>query len=155
MSDERVRCVVLADRHPGLIEGIRGLLESSFEAVVMVADERSLYESVERLQPILVVVDVSLARCDHLRWLRQVHERCSTLKLILLSVHNEASACQLALASGADGYVLKYAVATELLPAIDAVLEGKQYVSLGVVGGPSVKSDWARPKVPSSRTGEG
>ena len=38
MKREVVRCVLLADRHHGLTEGVRGLLETSFDAVVMVAD---------------------------------------------------------------------------------------------------------------------
>jgi hypothetical protein len=51
MSTEAVKCVLLADRHHGLSEGIRGLLESELEAVVMVADETSLIESAAKLRP--------------------------------------------------------------------------------------------------------
>jgi len=115
---------LLADRHHGLVEGIRGLLESAFDAVVMVADETSLLESAVRLQPVLAVVDLSLARGDNLRWLRQFRVRCPDLKLIVLSVHDEPSICRSVIAAGADGCVLKRTVATELLPAIDAVLAG-------------------------------
>jgi DNA-binding NarL/FixJ family response regulator len=124
-----LKCALLADRHTGLTEGIRGLLETVFEAVVMVADERSLFESAERLQPTLAVVDLSLARGDSLRWLQQLRARCPNLKVVLLSVHDEPSVGRSAMAAGADGYVLKRTVATELLPAIDAVLAGQRYVS--------------------------
>lgn len=60
MSPEVVRCVLLADRHHGLTEGMCGLLKTAFEAVVMVADEASLLESARQLQPLVAVVDLSL-----------------------------------------------------------------------------------------------
>ena len=53
-----MNCVLLGDRHHGLSEGIRGLLETTFTAVFMVADAVSLIEGAARLQPKLVVVDV-------------------------------------------------------------------------------------------------
>jgi len=52
--------VLLAVRHHGLIEGIHGLLATTFATVVMVADENSLVESAERMRPALVVADLSL-----------------------------------------------------------------------------------------------
>lgn len=58
MSAERIKCVLLADRHHGLSEGLRSLLETIFEAVVMVADEHSLFETARRLRPTLAVVDL-------------------------------------------------------------------------------------------------
>ena len=54
-------CVLLADRHHALTEGVRGLLETSFESVVMVADEVSLLEGAIRLRPDVAVVDLSVS----------------------------------------------------------------------------------------------
>lgn len=122
MSAEDIRCVLLADRHHGLTEGLRGLLETLFDAVVMVADENSLFESAMRLQPTLAVVDLSLARGDNLGWLQALRARCPRLKIVVLSVHDEPSVRRAALDAGADGFVLKRAIATDLLPALDAVL---------------------------------
>lgn len=122
MSAEDIKCVLLADRHHGLTEGLRGLLETMFEAVVMVANEKSLIESATRLQPTLAVVDLSLARGDNLRWLTGLRDRCPRLKIIVLSVHDEPSVRRAVLDAGADGFVLKRAVASELLPAVEAVL---------------------------------
>jgi DNA-binding NarL/FixJ family response regulator len=61
-------CVLLADRHHGLTEGVRGLLETTFGTVVMVADEASLIDGAGRLQPDVVVVDLSLAQDAGLGW---------------------------------------------------------------------------------------
>ncbi|MCW5551403.1 MAG: response regulator transcription factor [Verrucomicrobiae bacterium] len=127
MKSELVKCVVLADRHHGLTEGIRGLLETAFDAVVMVADETSLLESVRHLQPLVAVVDLSLAPGEELDWLPRLRSVGPDLKLILLSVHDEPSVRHAALAAGADGFVLKRAIARELLAAVDAVLAGQCY----------------------------
>lgn len=134
MSAETIKCVLLADRHHGLTEGVRGLLESMFEAVVMVADETSLFESATRLQPMLAVVDLSLAHGDCRRWLQRLRAACPGLKILVLSVYDEPSVCRSVLDAGADGLVLKRALATELLPAVDAVLAGQRYVPPSLLG---------------------
>jgi DNA-binding NarL/FixJ family response regulator len=51
MSEKLLSCVLLADRHHGLTEGVRGLLETAFGTVVMVADEASLLDGAARLRP--------------------------------------------------------------------------------------------------------
>lgn len=122
MSTKIANCVLLADRHHGLTEGVRGLLETSFHTVVMVADETSLAETAARLQPEVAVVDLSLARESSLHWLKQLRQQCPALKLIVLSVHDEHNVRQAALDAGAHGFVLKRAIATDLLPAVEAVL---------------------------------
>ena len=129
MGDEILNCVLLADRHHGLTEGVRGLLESTFDAVVMVADETSLFESAERLKPTLTVADVSLVRGGNLQWLARLRARCTEMKLILLSVHDEPAVRRAAMEAGADGFVLKRAIATDLLATTDAVQAGQSYVS--------------------------
>ena len=134
MKDVDTKCVLLADRHHGLTEGIRGLLETMFEAVVMVADEPSLQESAARLQPSVAVVDLALARSDGLGVVRRLRARCPDLRLIMLSLHDEESASLATLGAGANAFVLKRAIATDLLPAIDAVQAGHTFVSPGVRG---------------------
>ena len=121
MIESAVSCVLLADRHHGLAEGVRGLLESAFGSVVMVADEASLIEGATRLQPDVAVVDLSLARGRGLGWLGTIRERCPGLKVVVISVHDEESVRRATMDAGADAYVLKRAIATDLLPAVEAV----------------------------------
>jgi DNA-binding NarL/FixJ family response regulator len=116
-------CVLLANRHLGLAEGMHGLLGTLFKTVVMVADEDSLQETADRLHPDVAVVDLSLARQSSLQWLQRLHERCPDLKLVVLSAHDESSVRQASLDSGADGFVLKRSIGTDLLPAIESVLD--------------------------------
>lgn len=119
-------CVLLADGHYGLTEAVRGLLETSFESVVMVADEVSLLQAVIRLRPDVAVVDLSLSRNGSLDWLRELRSRCPELKVIVISVHDEQSVRQAVMKAGADDFVLKRAIASDLLNAIDAVRCGCQ-----------------------------
>jgi DNA-binding NarL/FixJ family response regulator len=121
MRETTQNCVLLADRHQDLVEGVRGLLETAFDTVVMVADEASLLEGVSRLRPDVAVVDVSLAENRSLGWLREVRRRSPGLKVVVLSVHDEDSVCRAAIKAGADAVVLKRAIATDLLVTIARV----------------------------------
>lgn len=93
----------------------------------MVADEQSLFETAERMQVDLAVVDLSLTRRDGLRLVTRLRRRFPDLKLIAISVHGEASVGQAALEAGADGFVPKSAIATELIRAVDTALAGQRY----------------------------
>ena len=117
-------CVLLADRHHGLTEGVRGLLATAFGTVVMVADEASLLDGADRLQPDVAVVDLSLAQDSGLGWLQTLRQHCPDLKVIVLSVHDEQCVRRAAMEAGADAFVLKRAIATDLLRAVDAVRRG-------------------------------
>jgi ActR/RegA family two-component response regulator len=129
MSTAETHCVLLANAHHGLSEGVRGLLSTALKAVVMVADEVSLFESARRLQSELAVVDLALARGNALDLVRRLRSDFPTMRVIVVGVHDGPSVSRLVLAAGADGYVVKRAIATDLLLATDAVLDGKQYVS--------------------------
>jgi len=77
----------------------------------------------------VVVVDLSLGAGDMFGLVRKLRERAPGAKVLLLSVHDEPTIARSAAAAGADGIVLKRAIATELLPAVDAILAGQRYVS--------------------------
>lgn len=124
-----MQCVLLGERHHGLSDGVRGLLDTAFDAVFMVADEGSLMEGAVRLQPTLVVVDLALAQGDLACLLDGLHKHAPSAKVLLLSVHDESEVVAAAVAAGADGVVLKRNIATELLPAIDALLAGQRFPS--------------------------
>ncbi len=134
MKSDAVRCVLLADRHHGLTEGIRRLLETSFDAVVMVADEASFLAGAERLRPNVVVADLALTPGESFGWLRRLLMRCPESRVIVLSTHEELTVIQAALEAGAAGLVLKREIASQLLDAVEAVLAGQRYVPAGAAG---------------------
>ena len=124
-------CLILADAHHNMLEGLRKLLHGLFDVVVMVADERSLAAAISALEHDLVIVDLSLPASGQGTILRRLRSLCETLpaKVIALSVHDEAEAVREALSAGAAGFVLKRSATTDLIPAVRAVLRGRTYVS--------------------------
>ncbi|MBW8058708.1 MAG: response regulator transcription factor, partial [candidate division NC10 bacterium] len=82
-------CILLADSHLNVLEGVRSLLEGMFAAVVMVADETSLFEAADKLKPNLAVVDLSLRGSDGVNVARRLKNHYPELKVIILSVHDE------------------------------------------------------------------
>jgi len=129
--------VLLADPHHGASEGIRGLLATTFEAVIMVADEVSLFQSAGRLNSDLAVIDLALGRGHALELVRRLRRSFPDMKMIILSSHDEPSVSRSVLEAGADGFVVKRALATDLFGAIDAVLAGERYVSPGIGSSPA------------------
>lgn len=125
MPDTAGTCALLADRHHGLTEGVRGLLETMFGAVLMVADEASLLEGVERSRPDVVIGDLALARSGSLGWVRELRRRWPQLKLVVLSVHDEGTVRRAVLEAGADAFVPKRAIATDLLPTLERLCGGR------------------------------
>ena len=126
-------CLLLADRHLGLLEGIQGLLGSMFETVVTVTDEASLVEGVRLLQPAMAVLDLGLAP-DGLGAIRRLRELRPEQRIILLCPHGARAAAEAAFRSGANGYVLKQSIADDLLPAAEIVFAGGRYCSPRVEG---------------------
>jgi len=129
MTKSEIRCVILADPHHAMSEGIRGLVTSVFNAVVMVADEVSLIEGASKLESELAIVDTTLSKGNILTLVSRLRSNFPQMKVLILGVSDNPSFPQLALDAGACGFVLKRAVATDLLPALDAVLVGKSYIS--------------------------
>jgi len=103
----------------------------------MVADETSLVEGAGRLKPDVAVVDLSLARDRSLGWLKALRSRCPGLKVIVLSVHDEPNIRRAALEAGADAFILKRAIVTDLLPAVDRIREETGPEAPGDVGAPT------------------
>ncbi len=124
--------VLLADSHLALLQGVHSLLASLFLSVVMVADEGSLLETIERLDPDLVVVDLSMPVQEGTNVARQLMHRFPHLRLIALSVHDEPTVATQIRNEGVAGFVLKRTAATDLVAAVEAVLAGGSFVSPSV-----------------------
>jgi len=134
MSERSARCVLLAHSHHGLIEGVRGLLETAFGTIFIVGDEASLIDGVDRLKPSVTIVDLALAGGNWLKLLRTLRTSAPASKLIVLSIYDELSVARAAMGAGANGFVLKRAIATDMLDAIDTVLCDESYMSPSVGG---------------------
>jgi DNA-binding NarL/FixJ family response regulator len=120
--------VLLADSHLGMLGGVHSLLDELFDTVLMVAEERSLVDAVTTFQPDLVVMDLSLPGVSEANVARRLIRGHPHLRLIVLSVHDEPTVVAQLLGAGVAGFVLKRAAATDLIPAVEDVMQGKVYV---------------------------
>ncbi len=132
VTKQKAGRVLLADRHQNMLEGIRSLLENAFDVVVMVADEKSLLDSLEKIKPDLVVVDLSLPITEEINVACRIRKQNPEMKVIILSVHDEHTAVDECLKAGAAGFVLKRTAINDLIPAVWEVLKGRTYVSPSV-----------------------
>jgi len=83
----------------------------------------------EELQPDLILLDIGLPKLNGIEAARQIHERAPKSKILFLSENRSLDIVEEALRTGASGYVVKSDAATDLMAAVEAVLQGKQYVS--------------------------
>jgi DNA-binding NarL/FixJ family response regulator len=123
--------VVLADSHPGMLEAMRRILETEARSVVMVADEASLVQAVERMTPDLVVADLSFPVSGAANVVRLIKQRHPETKVIIVSVHDDPTAVSEVVDARAEGFVLKRRAVVDLIPAIREVCQGGRFVSLG------------------------
>lgn len=115
-------CAIVAQPGARLSDGLRGWLQSSFDAVFVVADCASLLAGAQRLQPALVLLDLTLAEGRLGALLGELQQRAPASRTLVLSDHDDAAIDAATLAAGASGVVHKATLAAELWPAIDAVL---------------------------------
>jgi DNA-binding NarL/FixJ family response regulator len=124
--------VLIADDHSMVIDGLRGLLEPEFEVVGAVNDGRAVLPEVRKLQPDVVVIDISMPLLNGLDCTRQLREAGCTAKILILTMHPDATLAQEALAAGGSGYLLKSSPGSELKRALREILLGRTYLSPAV-----------------------
>jgi DNA-binding NarL/FixJ family response regulator len=123
--------VLLADDHPIVLQGLRRLLESKPEFLVVAEAEDGLgvMALAERFKPDVLIVDLMMPGLNGLEVTRQVCQRFKEIRVIILSMHKEDGYVVQALRNGAVGYVIKDTGPVELVEAIHQVMEGRRYLS--------------------------
>ncbi len=127
--------VLLADDFPLFRERVASLLEPAFEVVEKVGDGESLLEAATKLDPDLIITDLSMPILNGLEAVKRLMESGCTAKIIFLTVNTDPDVVQASLAAGALAYVAKSQLATDLLPAIREALAGRIFIS------PSIASE--------------
>jgi DNA-binding NarL/FixJ family response regulator len=128
-KDLRRPRVLLADDHALLLDGLKKLLEQEYDLVGTAANGRALVAAARRLQPDIVVLDISMPLLNGIDAARQVREAVPTAKLVFLTVHADSAYVEEAFRAGALGYVLKHTAARELFVALRKVSRGRAYIS--------------------------
>jgi DNA-binding NarL/FixJ family response regulator len=121
--------VLLADDHRMMSEGLRGLLEPQFDVVGIVSDGRELVAAAKRLDPDVVVLDISMPSLNGIDAARQLRSADARAKVVVLTMHREVTYAARALEAGASGFVLKHSAASELVTAIQEALKGGTYIT--------------------------
>jgi DNA-binding NarL/FixJ family response regulator len=121
--------VLLADDHQIVLQGLKTLLDGEFDLVGFAADGRDMIEKARRLQPDVIVADVSMPLLNGIDACRQLRDEGCDAKVVFLTMHPDAVYATRALEAGALGYVLKHSAPDELVAAIHAALRGDKHVS--------------------------
>lgn len=123
--------VLLAEDHTIVRKGLRSLLEdeADIEVIGEAENGREAVRKVGQLRPDVVVMDISMPRLNGLEATRQIKKLFPEVKVLILTMHaNEEYIFQI-LRAGASGYVVKQAVVTELVSAIQTVYRGDSFLS--------------------------
>jgi two-component system response regulator NreC len=131
----RKLCILLADDHKMVRDGLRMLIEAQPDmTVVGEADNGRVAVSLARqLQPDVVVMDVAMPELNGLKATEQLRVLYPSLKILTLTRHTEDGYLHQLLKAGANGYVLKQSASDELVRAIRAVAAGKSYLDQAVM----------------------
>jgi DNA-binding NarL/FixJ family response regulator len=126
----RIR-VLLADDNDTILERVCSILSKEVEVVGKVRNGRDAIAEVERLDPDVLIIDISMPLLDGLQVVARLGPSMRT-KVVFLTVHEDQDFVDAAFGVGASGYVAKSDVTTDLLLSIRAVLEGRKYVSRSI-----------------------
>ena len=123
----------MADDQPAVLSQVTRILGEEYDIVGTVGDGLELLEAAGRLEADVIVLDITMPGIDGLGAARSLKRAGCRSKLVFLTVHEDADFAREAMALGADAFVVKSRLASDLLTAIHDVLAGQKFLS------PSVK----------------
>lgn len=128
--------IALADDHRIVRDGLRSLLlaEPDLELAGEAEDGLQAIELARRLLPAVIVTDLSMPGLNGIDMVKRLRTEAPDVRIVCLSVHDEARMVLAMIDAGASGYVLKGASYSELALAIRQVIAGSVYVSPSLVG---------------------
>jgi DNA-binding NarL/FixJ family response regulator len=128
MSPSLIRVLVVEDYEP-FRRFVRSTLAErpALQIVGEVSDGLEAVLKAEELKPDLILLDIGLPSLNGMEAARRIAKLAPESKIVFLSQESSPEVIQEALNLGAWGYVVKVKAGTELLPAVDAVLQGKHF----------------------------
>lgn len=129
----RATTVLIADDHAIVAEGIASLLKADgFDVVGAVGDGQILMQEAARLNPDVIVTDVSMPGLSGLDVLARIKAERPECRIIVLTMHSDAALATRALRAGASGFLLKQSAGEELVTALQQALQGRVYLTPAV-----------------------
>jgi DNA-binding NarL/FixJ family response regulator len=128
--------ILITDDYADWRRQVRWVLQArpEWQVIAEAADGLAAVEKAQGVKPDLILLDIGLPRLNGIEAARQIQQLSPSSKIIFLSQNNDLDIVRAALSTGARGYVRKTDVKKELIPAIDAVLRGEQFVSSSIKG---------------------
>lgn len=129
------RKILLIDDHPVSRLGIAALLnaQADVEVSAQAGDAREAIAALDANRVDLVITDLALPGMDGLELTRKIRARPNPPAVLILSMHDETLYAERALRAGASGYLMKEAATETIVEAIHRVLEGRVFLSHGMV----------------------
>lgn len=124
--------LVVAEDHPALLDEVLGLLAPAFDVVQAVSHGLTLLETAAALKPDVIVTDIQMPGMDGIEASKRLLKAGACASVVVLTMYSDAHLVNRAFQAGVSGYVLKTYAADELIPAVHAALEGRQYRSRGI-----------------------
>jgi len=134
-TEPRLPRLLLADDHPALLGQIARLLAGEFEIVGTVSNGLDLIEAAARLDPDLVVLDITMPGLDGIEGARRLRQTGCRAKIVFLTVHDDADYVRAGMEAGGMGYVVKARLAADLIPALRKAQTGSCFISPAANGG--------------------
>jgi DNA-binding NarL/FixJ family response regulator len=124
----RTRVVVAEDLSP-VLTAVAALLRDSFNIVGMASDGRAALEATLKLEPDLVVLDISMPIMSGIEVAQELKKRGNRAKIVFLTVHEDTDILKTCHSAGGLGYVVKMLMDTDLIPAMNEALAGHMFTS--------------------------
>ena len=138
--------LLIADDHAIFLEALNCFLQKIYAVAGTVTDGRSLVTEAIRLKPDIIILDVGMPLLNGLDAARRIREHLPNIRIVFLTMQDNAHLAAAALELGHTGFVLKHAAASELVTAIEQVWRGESYISPKLQSGVAVE-----PKTQTSR----
>lgn len=124
--------ILLVDDHPVVRQGLKTLLEGrpEWEVVGEASDGVEAVEKVNALQPDVVVLDVTMPRMSGIEACRLIQQKGPPREILFVTQHDSPQMMREALAAGARGYVVKSNLARDLVEAVEAVSQHREFTAL-------------------------
>ena len=130
MTTSSIRVIVVDDYEPWhemISKALRD--QPALQIIAHVSDGLDAVQKAQQLQPDLILLDIGLPRLNGIEAARRIRESSPNTKILFVSENRSPDAAEEALSTGAGGFVLKSNAASELLPAVKAILQGRRFVS--------------------------
>ncbi len=128
--------ILIADDFENWRRQVHSLLQArpAWQVIAEASDGSETVQKAADLKPDLIVLDIGLPKLNGIEAARRIRQLSPSSKIIFLSQVNDREVVQTGLSTGALGYVHKTHVRSDLLPAIEAVLQGREFVSSSIKG---------------------